>query len=105
MVIRTQQHILTVTIYRPPKHNPNFLSEFSQLLTIALVKYDRVILLGDFNLHVNDCSDSRTAEFMDLVTSLDFTQHVNNSTHNRGNTLDLIFTKGMDVHVLSILDQ
>ncbi|KAF7650332.1 hypothetical protein LDENG_00127590, partial [Lucifuga dentata] len=54
MVIRTQQHILTVTIYRPPKHNPNFLSEFSQLLTIALVKYDRVILLGDFNLHVND---------------------------------------------------
>lgn len=70
MVIRTQQHILALTVNRPPKRNLNFLSEFSESLSIALVKYmHREIQLGDFNLHVNDCSESRAVKFMDFVTS------------------------------------
>ena len=59
--------------------------------------------MGDFNLHVNDCSDHRATEFMDLVTSLDFTQHVNEATHNQGNTLDLIFTREITANLLSII--
>ncbi len=103
MVIRTGQNVLALPIYRPPKHNPYFLTEFSELSSLALVKYDRVILLGDFNLHINDSSDSRAVDFMGFVTRLNFTQHVKNATHNRGNTLDLIFTKGIDANVSSIL--
>lgn len=40
MVIRAPQHILALTIHRLPTQNTNFLPEFSELLSIALVKYD-----------------------------------------------------------------
>ena len=59
--------------------------------------------MGDFNLHVNDCSGHRATEFMDLVTSLDFSQHVKEATHNQGNTLDLIFTRKITTNLLSII--
>ena len=37
------------------------------------------------------------------MTSLDFTQHVNEATHNHGNTLDLIFTREITANLLSII--
>ena len=103
MTITSKQSVLALTIYRPPKHNPDFLYEFSELLSVALVNHDRVILLGDFNFHINVCSDNRAMEFIDLVSSLDFTQHVRNATHIHGNTLDLIFSRNIDVDVSSTL--
>lgn len=48
-------------------------------------------LVSDFNLLVNDCSDSKAIESMYLIISPDFTQDVKNVTHNCENTLDLIF--------------
>ena len=67
---RAQQHILVVSIYRPPKPNSAFLSQFSDLLSIVIIKYDKVLLLGDFNFHINDSSDVKVCDFLDLVTSL-----------------------------------
>ncbi len=40
---------------------------------------------------------------MDLVTSLDFIQHVKYTTHICGNTVGLVFTQGTDAEVLSTL--
>ena len=58
--------------------------------------------MGDFNFHINDRSDLRAREFMDLVTSLDFVQHVNGATHNCGNSLDLVFTRRVNADISSI---
>lgn len=70
VIIIRSQHVLLLTINRPPKQNPNFLSDFSELVSTALVEYDKVILRGDFNLHANKSSDSKA---MELTTSFDWT--------------------------------
>ncbi len=101
-VINSQQSILTVTIYRPPEYNSNFLSEFSDFMCIVLTGYDRIILLGDFNCHVNNTADVYAMEFLDLLTGFGLVQHVKGATHNHGNTLDLVFTKGMEKDISDV---
>lgn len=97
MVIKAQQPVLTVTVYRPPKHDSNFLSEFYDFMSIILTSHDKIILLGDINFHVNDHTDSRALDFLDLVACLNLVQHVQSATHMHGNTLDLVITRGVDI--------
>uniref|UniRef100_A0A7N9AKL8 VPS8 subunit of CORVET complex n=1 Tax=Mastacembelus armatus TaxID=205130 RepID=A0A7N9AKL8_9TELE len=56
--------VLCVVIYRPPRYNNNtidnnkdFINNFSDFLTGIMTNYDRVLILGDFNIHVC-CPDS-----------------------------------------------
>lgn len=60
-------------------------------MSIVLTSYDGIILLGDFNFHVNDTADSM--EFLDVLACLGLLQHVKRATHNHGNTLDLVITR------------
>ena len=46
--------IVFAIIYRPPKPAGYFLAEFSDFLSTLIMKYDRIILSGDFNFHVDD---------------------------------------------------
>ena len=98
--------VLSVTVYRPPKLKPcsTFLSEFSDFLSIIHPNYDKIIIVGDFNLHIDNEADSNAREFIDLLYSMDFTQHVNEPTHNRGHTLDLVISKGLEIYISSISD-
>ena len=52
-----------------------------------------VIILGNFNLHVNDPNDDNAMNFIESTQALALQQHVNFSTHISGNTLDLVFTE------------
>ena len=49
-----------------------------------------VILLGDFNIHIDNPSSIFTNDFTSLLDCLGITQHVNLPTHNKGHILDLI---------------
>ncbi len=40
--------ILCVVVYRPPNQNKAFLSEFFELLSVVMSRYDRLLILGDF---------------------------------------------------------
>lgn len=103
ILVGSHQRILTLLIYRPPRYNPIFLTEFSEFLSFTLIKYDKIVLLGDLNFHVNDVLDTKATGFLDLLSGLGFTQHVTGPTHNHGNTLDLIFTKDITTDLPSIL--
>uniref|UniRef100_A0A672IAL3 Reverse transcriptase domain-containing protein n=1 Tax=Salarias fasciatus TaxID=181472 RepID=A0A672IAL3_SALFA len=81
-----------------------FICEFSELLTIIHSKYSRILITGDFNLHLDDNSDSMSREFLNLLNCLDFKQHVAQPTHNRGHTLDLVITHGLSISVSSVFD-
>ena len=50
------------------------------------------IILGDFNMHINDINSNDACIFKDTLTALGLTQHVTTSTNVKGNMLDLIFT-------------
>ena len=52
-----------------------------------------MIVLGDFNIHINDENDNNASIFVDTVNALGFNQHVTFPTHQAGNILDLAFTE------------
>lgn len=83
-----------VLIYRPPGRNSSFLSEFGDFLA-SIIRLVRVLMIGDFNIHVNNSSDNFAVNFLNVTESFHFIQHVSGPTHNRGNTLDLVFTLGL----------
>ena len=54
---------------------------------------NKLIILGDFNIHVNDESDENAGNFRDIIMTLGLEKHVHFSTHKAGNTLDLVMTE------------
>ena len=49
------------------------------------------MIAGDFNIHIDNKENNDGAKFLDLLESFDLNQHLNEMTHNKGKTLDLIF--------------
>lgn len=74
----------------------------SSLKSTVSTNYDNIMVLGDFNLHVND--DSKAAGFLNVLSSMDFIQHVNGPINNRGHTLALIITHDIRIDVFSVTD-
>ncbi len=59
--LNSQPCFLTVTIYRAPKVSvPSFLTDLSELLSVIHMSYDSCILTGDFNIHMDNPTDTRT---------------------------------------------
>ena len=52
-----------------------------------------MVVLGDFNIHINDENDNEAVIFVDTMIALGFNQHVSFPTHRAGNMLDLVFTE------------
>ena len=52
-----------------------------------------MIVLGDFNIHINDGNDNEAGVFVDTMIALGFNQHVSFPVHRAGNILDLVFTE------------
>merc|ERR1712030_242557 len=66
-------------------------------------QFDKFILCGDFNIHVDNPSDKTATEFLSLLDSMDLVQHVSGPTHNKGHTLDLVITKGLVTKITSVI--
>ena len=52
-----------------------------------------LVVLGDFNIHVNDINNPNANIFLDTMMALGLKQPVEGPTHKSGNCLDLIFTE------------
>ena len=91
--------ILCSVVYRPPKCNKDFINDFSDFLSGIMVKYDRVLISGDFNVHV--CCESKplVRDFLNLLDSFGLVQSVAGPTHEKGHTLDLVLSFGLSVSV------
>ena len=86
-----------LAIYHPPYSNGNgvnvFIDEIAIFLTDFLAKYTDTIIMGDFNMHINDPTDGDAMVFMDTLEAMGLDQNVTFDTHQKGNTLDLVFTE------------
>ena len=49
-----------VTLYRPPGPYTDFLEEFSDFLSTLVVQAEKILILGDFNIHMDNVNDSLT---------------------------------------------
>ena len=55
-----------------------------------------IIILVDFNLHVDLPNNVAALKFLDLLETFGLKQHVNVATHRCGHTLDLLITRSDD---------
>ncbi len=91
-------------VYRPPKYNKDFLNDFSYFLAEIMPKYDSVLIVGDFNVHMC-CPDKPMAkDFLSLIDSFNLVQSVSGPTQERGHTLDLVLSFGLPVFNLEVCD-
>lgn len=90
----TSQPLILITIYRPPKPCSAFLSDLSTYLTSVCALSPNVLLVGDFNIHADSQTCVFANDFMSLLHSHDFSQHVHFPTHNKGHILDLVCSTG-----------
>ena len=94
-----------VIINRPPSSPAHpvsistFFAEFSHYLESVVMTNEPLVLLGDFNIHVDVPTDMDAIQFRDLLDSMGLQQHVKQPTHIHGHTLDLLITRQSDVIV------
>ena len=96
-----------ISIYRPPSSVKNesrigqFISDFSDLIDRIFTSGRKVVLVGDFNIHLEIPSDPQTILFNEILALFTLQQHVNGPTHCCGHTLDLIITRQMDSSIIA----
>ncbi|XP_072556731.1 uncharacterized protein [Paramormyrops kingsleyae] len=93
--------LVTAVIYRSPKPDPSFLTDLTDFLTQLSAISSSILLLGDFNFHIDNVNSKPAAEFMDLLQFFNITQYVNFPTHTHGHILDLVCSNGPTINNLS----
>lgn len=61
-----------------------------------------LVVVGDFNFHVNDENDVDASHFLDILTAYNLTQCVSKRTQESGHTLDLIITRSLSKFVTNV---
>ncbi len=64
------------TVYRPPNFNTNFLTELSAFLTYYVLFSPNVIMVGDFNIHIDKATVTYTKDFLSCLDSFGLKQFI-----------------------------
>ena len=68
------------------------LGPYTEFLSYLVLSSDKIIIVSDFNIHVDAKNDSRHTAFNLLLDSTGFSQHVKEPTHHFNHTLHLAIT-------------
>ena len=83
-----------ITVYKPSGNFTTvFHTEWNDLPCHLQTTTGKHLLVGDFNFHVNNQSDSGANKFKALLNQYNLSQHVNIPTHTAENILDLVITR------------
>ncbi len=93
------------TVCRPPGTYTDFLKEFADFFSELLVNVDKALIVGVFNIHVDNSNDALGLAFTDLINYFGVKQIVNGPTHHFNHTLDLIISHGIDLPDIDIIPQ
>ena len=89
-------------IYRPPstsrlgKPISIFLEEFEKYIDSCSISSGHLVVVGDFNIHMEKATNQDTKKLSDLLYSMNLHQHIHSPTHEKGHTLDLVMTRSTD---------
>ena len=94
MVAGIYRAVLLLVVYRPGSQavTDEFFDELQLVLTSIQSTAHEAVIVGDFNVHVDVSTDSVAQQVNDMLTDNGLCQHVDVATHDRGHTLDLVFT-------------
>eukprot|EP00057_Strongylocentrotus_purpuratus_P002063 XP_003723768.1 PREDICTED: RNA-directed DNA polymerase from mobile element jockey-like [Strongylocentrotus purpuratus] len=88
-----------VAIYRPPPSARNrlktqdFLLEFEELVNELTSHTWKLLIVGDFNVHIDTPDKPDAACFIEIIEEAGLQQHITTPTHKLGHTLDLIISR------------
>ena len=107
-----RKSIRALVEYRPPETGTVidlFFEEFSSLLEEVVVCSEELLIIGDFNFHMDDTADRYAAQFGSLLELLNLKQHVAVPTHRSGHILDLVISRkdaeALKVNELVVMEQ
>ncbi len=75
------------------------------ILSDLLVNVDKALIVGDFNIHVDNTNDALGLAFTDLINSFCVKQNVTGPTNRFNHTLDLIISHGIELTDIDIVPQ
>src|SRR6218665_149309 len=95
--------VTLLTVYRPDSEHVTvkFFEEFATVLEGLITRNSQLIIVGDFNIHVEDHMDSHSIQFSALLKQFGLHQHVREPTFVRGGTLGsspLISVQNLLIH-------
>ena len=87
-------HCVNLTIiYRPPDRRfQQFLDELYDYMERNINTTGKLLLIGDFNIKINDEHNQETTKFLDFLESFGFVNYIHIRTHHQENTLDLVIS-------------
>ena len=97
-----------IIMYRPPYSAAHpvtsavFFVEFAEYLESIVLSADPLLIVGDFNIHIDSNENYDAIKLSELLQSFSLTQHVQVPTHSSGHTLDLIITRKTDDLISSV---
>ncbi len=74
-------------VYRPPGHHTDFIKEFADFLSELVLSADKVLIVDDINIHVDNEKDALGSAFIDILNSIGVRQHVSRPTHCRNHEI------------------
>ena len=85
-------------IYRPPSTSVlKFCEDLFDLLSDNIVQdRGKLLLVVDFNIHVDDHNNADTITFKEFMESIGIRNHINFTTHTSHHALDLVLTNEDD---------
>ncbi len=101
-ITASKAHINLLIIYRPPPSTKNkltadqFFREFGTLLEEVTISPGKLLIMGDFNFHLDDVNNTQARKLCNMLELFNLTQHVREGTHNSGHILDLVITRSSD---------
>ena len=96
-----------VNLYRPPYSKKNrvptsiFFKEFEDMLQRINSQNGKRLIMGDLNIHVDNKLSSDTKRFEELLINYDLKQQIDEPTHDKGHTLDVVITENNDSNIIN----
>ena len=78
-----------------------FFEEFSEYLSLLIASPCKLLVVGDFNFHMDVADDTDAIKLKDILETFDLSQFINEPTHISGHTLGLVIIRSCDILINS----
>ena len=91
--ISSKSRSVVLVVYRTGYASCGFYDDFSKIMNTLSTYNEEVIILGDFNFHLEQADDTITQNFSNLLTLHNFYSSIDQPTHKLGEWLDIVACK------------
>ena len=89
----SSKSVIGLVVYHTGAASSLFYREFENTLGILATYNEEVLILGDFNFHLEQSDNTDAQTFLNILRSHGFDSSTNQPTHNQGGWLDVIASR------------